>query len=176
MNASRAVVLLRVSTPDQHLGLDAQLESCQSYARHHGLEIVAVHREIISGGTSFLDRPVQQEAIADMVTHDAGTLLAAKWDRLSRDPMTGVVLETEVKRSGGRVLVADGAGNGDDPAAELLRGMLLLFGQFERRMIGVRTKAALAALRASGKRLGRPPGVAEDAPRRKRRQVHPAPN
>ena len=83
-------------------------------------------------------------------------LLAAKWDRLSRDPTTGVMIEHEVRRHGGEVLAADGAGNGNDPAAELVRGMLLLLGQFERRMIGVRTRAAMKVKRDRGDLVGRP--------------------
>lgn len=156
LDQRRAVVLCRVSTPDQVLGLAAQREACQAYAAAHGLTVVAVHDEVIFGGTPFLDRHVLQAAIADMTVRDAGTLLAAKWDRLTRDPVTGVMLEHEVKRHGGQVVAADGAGNGDDPAAELLRGMLLLFAQFERRMIGVRTKAAMAVKRERGELIGRP--------------------
>ena len=37
--------------------------------------------------------------------------------------------------------------------------MLATFGQFERRLIGQRTKEALAAKKAAGVRLGRPPTV-----------------
>jgi DNA invertase Pin-like site-specific DNA recombinase len=37
--------------------------------------------------------------------------------------------------------------------------VLATFGQFERRLIGQRTREALAAKKASGVRLGRPPTV-----------------
>lgn len=152
-----AVALLRVSTPDQRLGLSAQRHDIEVYAASHGLRVVAWHEEVVSGGASFLDRPVLLAAIADLSVLGADVLIASKWDRLSRDPMTGVMIEAEVRKSGGTVVAADGAGNGNDPAAELFRGMLLLFGQFERRMIGVRTKAAMAVLKAKGKHVGRPP-------------------
>jgi len=48
--------------------------------------------------------------------------------------------------------------------------VLATFGQFERRLIAQRTKEALAAKRASGVRLGRPPTVPEKVVRRIRRQ------
>jgi DNA invertase Pin-like site-specific DNA recombinase len=40
------------------------------------------------------------------------------------------------------------------------------FGQFERRLIGQRTKEALAVKRASGMMLGRPPPVPQSVVRR----------
>jgi DNA invertase Pin-like site-specific DNA recombinase len=43
--------------------------------------------------------------------------------------------------------------------------VLATFGQFERRLIGQRTKGALAAKKASGVRLGRPPTVPESVVR-----------
>ena len=51
------------------------------------------------------------------------------------------------------------------PAGEAMANVLATFAQFERRLIGQRTREALAVKRAEGVRLGRPstipPGVAE---------------
>ncbi len=152
-----AIAFLRVSTHDQQLGLEAQRADVVKYARAHDIEIAAWHSEVISGGASLEERTGLQNAIADLDVRGATILIAAKWDRLSRSPTVGVMIEEMVRKMGGTIIAADGAGNGSDPAAELFRGMLLLFGQFERRMIGVRTKAALAAKKARGEHLGRPP-------------------
>jgi DNA invertase Pin-like site-specific DNA recombinase len=48
--------------------------------------------------------------------------------------------------------------------------VLATFGQFERRLIGQRTKEALAAKKASGVRLGRPPNVPQSVVRHIQRQ------
>ena len=48
--------------------------------------------------------------------------------------------------------------------------VLATFGQFERRMIGQRTKEALAAKKAAGVRLGRPPNVPQAVVRRIQRR------
>jgi DNA invertase Pin-like site-specific DNA recombinase len=48
--------------------------------------------------------------------------------------------------------------------------VLATFGQFERRLIGQRTKEALAAKKAAGVRLGRPPMVPQSVVRRIQRQ------
>ena len=154
---TKAVAFLRVSTPDQQLGLEAQRAAIEAYAGVSGLDVVAWHSEIISGGAPLEDREILQAALADLPALGASVLIAAKWDRLTRSPTVGVMIEETARRHGGTIVAADGAGNGTDPAAELFRGMLLLFGQFERRMIGARTKAALAAKKARGERLGRPP-------------------
>ena len=45
------------------------------------------------------------------------------------------------------------------PAGEAMANVLATFSQFERRLIGQRTREALAAKRAQGVRLGRPPKV-----------------
>ena len=46
------------------------------------------------------------------------------------------------------------------PAGEAMAAMLATFAQFERRLIGQRTKEALAVKRQQGVRLGRPRTVA----------------
>ena len=163
-----AVAFLRVSTPDQKLGLSVQRAEIETYARAHGIEIVAWHSEIISGGAQLDERTGLHEAIADLKLRGAAVLVASKWDRLTRSPTVGVMIEEILRKAGAIVEVADGAGNGTDPAAELFRGMLLLFGQFERRMIGVRTKAALATLKARGVTLGRRSGQRDTKPRKRR--------
>ena len=91
-------------------------------------------------------------------------LLAQKWDRLSRNPRTALDITDAVHARGAEIQVADGAGNGADIGSEAMRGMLLVFAQYERRVIGARTKAALAIIRAQGVRLGRPPGSKNKRP------------
>ena len=51
-----------------------------------------------------------------------------------------------------------------------MASMVATFAQLERRLIGQRTKEALAIKRASGVRLGRPPTVPQATVRRIQRQ------
>jgi DNA invertase Pin-like site-specific DNA recombinase len=51
-------------------------------------------------------------------------------------------------------------------SGEAMANMLATFAQFERRLIGQRTKEALAIKKASGVRLGRPPTVPRASVRR----------
>jgi len=55
------------------------------------------------------------------------------------------------------VASAAGEGEGTDPAAALMRTMVDAFAQYERALIGARTKAALAVKKAKGERTGTVP-------------------
>src|SRR4051812_18977859 len=132
----KSVALLRVSTADQTLGLEAQRAAIEAYARAEGFEVLVWHSEVMSGGAALEARPVLRAAIADVISHGAAALIVAKRDRLSRDPLTALLAERAIGPA--RVLAADSQ-NGDDPAAKLLRHMLDGVAGFERSMIGIRT-------------------------------------
>lgn len=162
-----AVALLRVSTPDQTLGLAAQRHDIEVYAATHGLEVVSWHSEVVSGGAELEERYGLLAACEDIARLGASHLLVAKRDRLSRDPTTAMLTERSLASLGATPLAADG-NNGTDPASELIRHILDGVARFERRMIGLRTKAALAARAAAGKQLGRPAGSKDKTPRKGR--------
>src|SRR5215218_1347782 len=56
------------------------------------------------------------------------------------------------------------------PAGEAMANVMATFAQFERRLIGQRTREALAVRREAGVRLGRPPTVEPDLARRIREE------
>ena len=154
-DACKAVAYLRVSTDDQHLGPDAQRAALTAWADRAGVEIVAWYEDRgVSGGASIDRRPGLMAAINGLTEHGAGLLAVAKRDRLARDTMIAAMIERETERAGARIVSADGVGEGNDPAAELLRGMVDLFAQYERAMIRTRTVAALAQKQARGERTG----------------------
>src|SRR5262249_39335232 len=69
------------------------------------------------------------------------------------------------------VLVAlDCAVDTSTPAGEAMAHVLATFGQFERRLIGERTKEALAAKKAARAKFGRPPTVPQGVVRRIQRE------
>lgn len=162
-----AVALLRVSTPDQLLGLSAQKAAIIAFAAREGIQVLAWHAEQGSGGTPFARRPVLQAALSNVLALKADALLVAKRDRLSRDPLTALLAERAIGPA--RVLAADG-NNGHDPGAKLMRSVLDAVAEFERSMISIRTKAALAARKAAGgeHRGGRVKGQVDTRPRKPR--------
>ena len=150
------IAYLRVSTDQQAesgAGLDAQLDACTKAAG----TLAAVFRdEGVSGKAGLEKRPALLEAIAALKRGDV--LLVAKRDRLGRDPLVVAMIESAVTRKGARIQSAAGEGtDSDSPADVLMRRMVDAFAEYERLIIGARTKAALQAKKARGERTGSVP-------------------
>lgn len=159
----RVVGYVRVSTDEQHHGPRAQLDALHAWCARHGAELVAVYEDIGVSGAAPLDR--RPGLIGALDALDAGAvLLAAKRDRLARDVIVAATVERLAVRAGARVETADGAGEGDGPEALLMRRMVDAFAEYERQIIKARTRAALAAKKARGERVGELPIGSRVAP------------
>jgi DNA invertase Pin-like site-specific DNA recombinase len=154
---TRAIGYLRVSTDEQHLGPEAQRDALGKWATANGVTLVAIYTEAVSGGAELDERTQLLAAIDAIKEHGAGVLLVAKRDRLARDTMLAAMIERLVERAGGRVVSADGVGNGTGPEAQLMRGIIDLFAQYERALIRTRTVAAMAMKKGRGERVGKIP-------------------
>jgi len=145
---SRAfVAYYRVSTDKQGqsgLGLDAQRAAVELYARSVGAEVVAEFQDVESGRKA--DRTGLAEALAACRAKRA-TLLIAKLDRLARS----VAFISNLMEGGVDFVAAD------MPSVNRLTvHVLAAVAEHEREMISQRTKAALAAVKVRGTRLGNP--------------------
>ncbi len=145
MAASRFVSYLRVSTARQGrsgLGLEAQRSAVADYLNGGNWRLVAEVVEVESGANDA--RPKLAEALALCRSHRA-TLVIAKLDRLARDAHFLLGLE----KAGIEFVAAD------MPSANRMTvGIMAVIAEEERRMIAARTKAALAATKRRGKKLG----------------------
>ena len=145
MNNSKIVSYIRVSTQRQGesgLGIDAQRKCVQQHADSTKSEILAEYVEVESGNRT--NRAQLAAAIAFCRKNDA-VLVIAKLDRLARN----VHFVSGLLESGVRFHAAD------MPSAD--RFMLHVYAAMaeeEGRRISERTKAALAAARARGIKLG----------------------
>ncbi|MEE7506817.1 recombinase family protein [Methylobacterium mesophilicum] len=145
MAYSRFISYLRVSTDRQGrsgLGLEAQRAAVTDYLNGGAWKLVAEVVEIESGANA--ERPELTRALALCRAHRA-TLVVAKLDRLARDAHFLLGLH-----KAGVDFVAC-----DIPSANRMTvGIMAVVAEEERRMISARTKAALAAAKARGQRLG----------------------
>ena len=156
----RAVAYLRVSTQlqaDEGFGLDVQRDRVTTYAAEHGLELLDVVTEAASGGVrdgeefSWEHRPV---LLALMERAEAGgfeVLLLPRYDRLSRDHVSLVVLERRFQRHAVEIVSVAEEHNGDGPIGEFIRGQLALVAQLERAMIRDRLTAGKMKARQQGR-------------------------
>jgi DNA invertase Pin-like site-specific DNA recombinase len=142
----RFVGYLRVSTDGQGrsgLGLEAQRAAVAAHAAGRG-HIAAEHVEVESGRRK--DRPQLAAALAACRTLRA-TLVIARLDRLARN----VAFVSNLMESGVEFVAAD------MPVVNRLTvHILAAVAEEEARLVSARTKAALAAARARGVRLGNP--------------------
>ena len=157
---NRAYGYLRVSTDaqaDSGLGLEAQRSAITAAAARLGLDLGDVFTDAgVSGALELEDRPGLFAAVNALKRGE--TLLVAKRDRLGRDVVAVAMLERLTARKGARIISAAGEGTeGTDAASMLQRRILDAFGEYERLIIGQRTKAALKAKRDRGERAGNIP-------------------
>jgi len=147
----KTVAYHRVSTARQGnsgLGLEAQVRAIENFVRARNAEFIGSFTEIESGKNEV--RPELEKAL-HLAKVTGATLLIAKLDRLSRNAAFLLTL----RDSGVKFVAAD-----MPDANDLTVGIMALVAQQEREAISNRTKEALAAAKARGKKLGNPNGAA----------------
>jgi DNA invertase Pin-like site-specific DNA recombinase len=97
-----------------------------------------------------------QLALETLKRGEASGLVVAKLDRLSRSMVDFSKIMATAQRQSWALVALDVNVDTSSPSGEAMAHMLATFAQFERRLIGQRTREALAAKRAAGVRLGRP--------------------
>lgn len=151
------IIYLRVSTDQQAmsgLGIDAQREICHRYIQKVGEAPYAEFLDDGFSGALELDkRPGLLLAISELQKGDV--LLIAKRDRIGRDPIVNAMIERAVDRKKARLISASGDVRDDnDPTSILMRRMVDAFAEYERLIIGARTKAALQVKKKKNERVG----------------------
>jgi DNA invertase Pin-like site-specific DNA recombinase len=159
------VAYLRVSTVRQGesgLGLEAQRAAVEAFARQHGGTIVASFVEVETGKRS--DRPELAKAL-ETARKGKATLLIAKLDRLARN----VAFIANLMDAGVDFLACD-----QPFASRLTLHILAAVAEDEARRISERTKAALQAAKARGRKLGSPVAAKTAAKARAARSAYAA--
>jgi DNA invertase Pin-like site-specific DNA recombinase len=155
------VAYTRVSTSEQAdsgAGLSAQRAAIDAAAEARGWTIVARFEDAGVSGSS-LNRPGLTEALGAVESGRASALVVAKLDRLSRSLMDFSAVMERARRNGWALVALDLGVDTTTPAGEMLANVLASFAQYERRIIGQRTKDALAEKRRQGVQLGRPRAI-----------------
>lgn len=156
-----AVAYLRVSTDEQAesgAGLAAQRTVIEDTATRRGWTITDWFEDSgVSGGKAPHQRPGLAAALNAVQSGQVERLIVAKIDRLSRKFRDAVDLMETAAEEGWPLYIADIDADLVTSNGRLVARMLAAIAEDERDRIRQRTKAALAAKREAGVRLGRTP-------------------
>lgn len=148
-------IYLRVSTSVQDT--QNQLHGIQQYCRERGIQADKVIEDTASGSVAWSSRKIGEL----LSSADKGdVLLVAEVSRLARSTLQVLeILKFSSERQVSIVIVKNGLTFDNSMQSKITATVLGLAAEIERDFISMRTAEALARRRASGKKLGRPPGA-----------------
>ena len=148
----RAVLYARVSTHKQDE--TQQMPILRRMAAQRGYEIVLEVSDEASGRDG--NRPGWQKVLALARKGGCDVVMAVKIDRVMRSLTDLYAAMSTLAKSGVRLETGDYTQDPNEPAGRMMLGFLGLLAEWERGVIGERTKAALAERKRRGVTLGRP--------------------
>ena len=160
MNAqemARRYGYIRASTDKQIASPETQRQIIEDYARRLGRTVDGYFIDpAVSGKKALFDRDAGKELMAQLKKGDE--VIVARLDRLSRSFVGFArILEFWLKHKIKMHLcdMPGGVFDPDNPMSELLIGMLIVFANYERRLISVRTREGLQARKQRGEKYCR---------------------
>lgn len=163
--ATGVIGYCRVSTDRQGesgLGLDAQAAVIKAEAERRGWADVPLFVDVASG-KSTRRRAKLAAALTELSAGRARVLVVSKLDRLSRSLLDFAALMATAQREGWSIVALDIGVDTSTVNGELVANIIMALAQWERRIIGQRTRDALTEVRGRGAKLGRPTTVTRDA-------------
>jgi DNA invertase Pin-like site-specific DNA recombinase len=154
----RFIGYVRVSTEEQSIsgaGLEAQRAAIVAECARRGWELVEV-LEDRGYSAKDLKRPGVRLALETLGRKRADGLVVAKLDRISRSMFDLTQIMQQAQQQSWALVALDCPVDTSTPAGEAMAHVLATFAQFERRLIGQRTREALAIKKSQGVVLGRP--------------------
>ena len=151
-----AIGYARVSTGEQTLSIDAQINSITEWGREKGVASLVIYKDVgVSGGLPLVQRSKLVRALNSLTPQ--AVLIVTAADRLSRDMYEMGAIRYEVTRRKASVVLTSGDdlfNEDDSPEQVLLTQVMASVAQWELAKIRERTIAALDAKRARGEKLG----------------------
>jgi DNA invertase Pin-like site-specific DNA recombinase len=153
-DAVKVLGYCRVSTAEQArsgLGLEAQRAAITAWADSRGLE-VTLYEDAGITGTSMEKRPALEQAMC--AAKKGAVLVAYSLSRFARSTRDMLIIAERLKKQGGDLVSLTESIDTTTATGRLMFTLLSALSQFERDLTSDRTKAALAALKARGVKLG----------------------
>ena len=169
--AETVVGYARVSTDEQGangVSLEAQRAAIEAECARRGWTLARIEQDVLSART--MKRPGLQAALEACRSGEVGGIVVARLDRLSRSVVQFGHLLEEASKKKFNVVALDLGLDLSTPQGELVANVIASVAQWERKIIGQRTKEALAVKKAQGTRLGRPPTLPTRVVKRMQRE------
>lgn len=147
----------RVSTSEQAsegASLDAQRAILTAEAEKRGWECRLISDEGLSAKS--LNRPGLQEALELLDSGRADYLLAVRIDRVSRSVSDFAGLLDRAAKNSWNLLMMSPNIDTSDPAGRFTSNVLACAAQYERELIGARTREGMLQRKSEGVKMGRP--------------------
>jgi DNA invertase Pin-like site-specific DNA recombinase len=150
--------------------LDAQRESCEQYIRSQaslGWQLIPEPYDDGGFTGANIQRPAFQRLMQDVEAGKVDIVVVYKVDRLSRSLLDFAKLMDRFNRANVAFVSVTQNFSTADAMGRLTLNVLMSFAEFEREMIGERTRDKMAAARRKGKWTGGPPPLGYDVVDRK---------
>jgi DNA invertase Pin-like site-specific DNA recombinase len=151
----RAIIYTRFSprrNAEESESCELQLAHCERYAQDHGYEVASVHHDRdVSGADEY--REILWKSIDGLRKGDV--LLVYKRDRLARNVYLAEQINRAVSHKGGTIEAVSGDVEGNGPEHTMIRQVLASIAEYERKLIGQRTRHAMRMRQQNGERMGR---------------------
>jgi DNA invertase Pin-like site-specific DNA recombinase len=153
----RAICYHRVSTSEQAesgAGMDAQREATAAVCKYKSWKVASVFEDNGASAKN-IDRPGLTSALEMLAAGQADILVVAKLDRLSRSVLdfTGLMYKADKERW--HICIKDLDLDTSHPNGRMVLHIMATLSQWEREMIGLRTKEALRTVKSKGIKIGR---------------------
>lgn len=165
----RCAIYTRKSTTEgleqEFNSLDAQRESCEKYIEsQRGEGWRALPEKYDDGGFTGgnTERPALQKLLSDIRSERVDCVVVYKVDRLSRSLLDFAKLMELFEKHGIGFVSVTQQFNTSNSMGRLTLNILLSFAQFEREIIGERTRDKIAAAKMKGKWIGGTPPLGYD--------------
>jgi len=158
-----ALAYVRVSTVEQvqdGASLDAQRAALVAEGARRDWDVEMVADEGYSGKD--LKRPGLSAALDRLDHGEADALMAIRLDRVSRSVVDFAGLLARAKRRSWRLVLLSPNLDTEDAAGKFTAHVLAAAAEYERDLIGARTREGMAQRRAEGVHVGRPRDLSDE--------------
>lgn len=156
---NRSLGYMRVSTIMQVEGgisMNAQQAQIEAVCERQGWPLTEIIDDPASSASS-LNRPGMQRMLTAVKNRDVNRVIVSCLDRLTRDTRDALALEAFFRENGVDLVMADGDCDTDTPSGRLFFILRAAFAEYERSLIGERTRKAMRKRRQDGLCVGHTP-------------------